>query len=595
MALASPLFSGWRFAFFEPEDISFTFLLMKRLRLQLIIVILALVAIALLLFSQQPSLQAIEVIPEPAEGGVYAEALVGSPSRFNPLLDIYNPVDRDVDQLLFSSLIKFDDRGIAQPDLAESWGISRDGTVYNFALRPDAVWHDGQAFTSEDVIFTIELMRDENFPTPEDVREIWENVEVRQLDEKTVQFRLPEPYAPFLDLLTFGVLPAHLLADLTPQEVIDAPFNLNPIGTGPFKFENLIIEDGQIKGIVLKAFEDFYAERAFLDEFVFRYYPDASSALDAYEAGDVLGIGQVPLEELDRALAIPDLGLYSGRLPELSLVLLNLDNESVPFFQEIEVRRALYTALNRQYMIDTTMDGQAILATGPIYPGTWAYYDGLVPVPFRPEEAINILRNAGYTIPATGGSVREKDGVPLSFELVHPDTEFHSQLAEMIRSSWEGIGVEVALKAVSYDELVDNYLEPRDYEGALVDITNANSPDPDPYPFWHQAQTPDGQNYSNWDDRNASEYLEAARVSVEHGERLRLYQNFQVRFNQELPALLLFYPVYTFGVDTQVQGVRTGPLFDMSDRFSHVTEWYLFVDQTTNNQPSEDTSETTVP
>lgn len=95
---------------------------MKRLRLQLIIVLLALVAIAALLLSQQPALQAVVEAPEPAEGGIYAEALIGQAGRYNPLLDVYNPVDKDVNQLIFSGMIKFDERGIAQPDLAESWG-----------------------------------------------------------------------------------------------------------------------------------------------------------------------------------------------------------------------------------------------------------------------------------------------------------------------------------------------------------------------------------------------------------------------------------------------------------------------------------------
>jgi peptide/nickel transport system substrate-binding protein len=292
-----------------------------------------------------------------------------------------------------------------------------------------------------------------------------------------------------------------------------------------------------------------------------------------------MGISQIPVENLSRALDAPELNLYSSRFPELTLVLFNLTNEDVPFFQDLEVRRALYMGLNRQSMIDRILDGQAIMANGPIFPGTWAYYDGQNPVTYNPEEAIGILRRAGYTIPAEGGNVRAKDGVRLNFELVHPDTESHTQLAEAIQAYWEDLGVQVTLKGVSYANLVDEYLEPRSYQAVLVDYTTASSPDPDPYPFWHQAQTPNGQNYANWDDRSASEYLEQARVAVDPGERERLYKNFQVRFGQELPALPLFYPVFTFAIDNQVQGVKTGPLFEMSDRFAHIMEWYLFIER----------------
>jgi peptide/nickel transport system substrate-binding protein len=118
-------------------------------------------------------------------------------------------------------------------------------------------------------------------------------------------------------------------------------------------------------------------------------------------------------------------------------------------------------------------------------------------------------------------------------------------------------------------------LEPRLYQAALIDLNLTRSPDPDPYPFWHQTQITGGQNYSKWDDFQVSEYLEQGRVVVDIGERTKNYRNFQVRFSQELPALPLFYPVYVYGVDAEVQGVSMGPLFDPSDRFSLINRWFL--------------------
>jgi peptide/nickel transport system substrate-binding protein len=126
-----------------------------------------------------------------------------------------------------------------------------------------------------------------------------------------------------------------------------------------------------------------------------------------------------------------------------------------------------------------------------------------------------------------------------------------------------------------YDKLISEHLETGTYDAALVDINLNRSRDPDPYPFWHQAQSSGGQNYSRWDDRQASEYLETARVSTDPGERTKLYRNFQVRFTTEMPALPLFYPVYSYGVDSQVKNVRMGPLFEPGDRFDTVTTWFL--------------------
>jgi len=549
---------------------------MKRLRWQILIVVIALIVIGVLLLGQQPSvLPGIESVIEPTTGGAYTEALIGSLGRLNPLLDAANPADRAVDRLLYSSLIRFDSRGSAQGDLTESWGISQDGTVYNFSLRNEAVWHDGVPVTSEDVIFTIELMRDENLPLPPDLQEFWSQIEVGALNEKTLQFRLPESFAPFLDHLTFGILPKHLLGNLTAQEIINAPFNLNPVGSGPYQFDALQMENEEIRGVALSAFDDYYEQKPFIEGVFFQYYPDSPSAFAAYQEGEVMGISEITPDVLDSALKETDLNLFTGRRSRLNLVFLNLDIPSLPFLQDPLVRRALLMGINRSWIVDRLLGGQAIIAHGPVFPESWAYYEGIEQLSYESEAAVDLLKGAGYTIPAEGGNVRAKDGVRLAFEMVYPEVDEYKQIAESIQKDWQKLGVQVDLKPVSYDELINDYLEPRTYQAALVELNLDRSPDPDPYPFWHQAQITGGQNYSGWDDRQASEYLEQARVLVSPADRTKRYRNFQVRFASEMPALPLFYPVYSFGIDRQVQGVSMGPLYEPSDRLNTITSWYL--------------------
>ncbi|NOY98315.1 MAG: peptide ABC transporter substrate-binding protein [Chloroflexi bacterium] len=557
---------------------------MKKLRWQILVVVLTLVLVAILLLSQQPVLQPIS--PQPTSGGVYTEGLVGSMSRFNPLLDWNNSADRDVDRLLFSGLIRFDARGLPRPDLAESWGTSQDGMIYNFSIRPNAVWHDGTPVTSDDVIFTLDLIKGDASFYPQDIKELWAEVEIKRLDEKTLQFRLPEPFVPFLDYLTFGVLPKHLLESIPAAQLVDAEFNLKPVGSGPYQFDHLIVDNGQITGVVLTIFEDYYGQKPFIQQVVFRYYPSASAALDAYQQGEVLGISQVTTDILQDALNEPNLGLYTSRSPELSLILLNLDNGEVPFFQELPVRRALMLGLNRQRMINEILHGQAIPADGPILPGSWAYYDGIEHISYDPDAAVALLKAEGYTIPAEGGDVRAKDGTLLAFTLLHPDDTLHTALAEFAQRDWAKIGVQVTLQAVPYDQLLFENLTPRQYQAALVDLNLTRTPDPDPYPFWHQAESVGGQNYSQWDNRPASEYLEQARVTADLDERTRLYRNFQVVFAKDLPALTLYYPTYTFAVDVQVGGVQAAPLYDTSDRLNDIVNWYLVTRRALDQTPT---------
>jgi peptide/nickel transport system substrate-binding protein len=547
---------------------------MRQFRWQLIILGLALIAIAALLLSQQPAAPQAAGL-QPVTGGTYSEALIGSLGRLNPILDVTNQADRDVNRLLFSGLVRFDDRGVAQPDLAESWGISADGKTYNFSLRANAVWHDNAPVTSEDVVFTVDALRSDASPFPADVKEMWKQVQVNVLDAKTLQFRLPEPFAPFLDYLTFGVLPKHLLGGTSVEAMMNAPFNLQPVGSGPFRFKQFQEENGQVKGVVLEAFENYYLGRPYLDEVIFRYYADSAAALAAYRGKEVLGIGQVDEAILKDALAEVDLDLYTGRMPSLTMVLFNLNDPQLPFFQDKNIRRALLMALNRQRMVDVLKNGQAIVADGVVFPGTWAYYENMERVEYNPEQALELIKEAGYTFPAEGDQVRSKEGAAMRFDLVYPESPEFARLAAQIAESWNELGMNVTPKGVPFDQLVSGYLEPHAFQAALVEFSFMRSPDPDPYPFWDQAMISGGQNYAQWDDRAASEYLEKARVTFDYGERARLYRNFQVRFMMELPALPLFYPVYSYGVDGSIQNVRMGPLFDAADRFQNITGWYL--------------------
>ncbi len=559
-------------------------MLMKRLRWQILVVILTLVIVGVLLLTQQP-VGPVQVLPQPATGGVYSEGLVGSLGRLNPMLDWNNPADRDVNRLLFSSLIRFDERGLPQTDLAESWGVNEEGTIYNFTLRSNAVWHDGTPVTSDDVIFTIEMLKSDGSLFPQDIKELWRNVQVTRLNDTNLKFTIPEPFAPFLDYLTFGVLPQHILGGVPPEGLVTAEFNIAPVGSGPYRFDHLILSQGQITGLVLTSFDRYYGKQPFIPQVVFRYFPSSAAALDAYEQGEVLGLSRITKDVLSEALAQPNLSVYTSRMPQVSMVLLNLNNPEVPFLQEQEVRRALLLGLDRQRMISNLLQGQAIVADGPIFPGSWAYYNGIEHLEYDPDQAITLLKSNGYVIPPDGGTVRAKESRALIFTMLHPDDALHTQLAQTIQTSWAQIGVQVNLQAVPYDRMAFDYLGPRAYQAALVDLNLARTPDPDPYPFWHQAEATGGQNYSQWDNRTASEYLEQARVNTDFGVRTRLYRNFQVVFAKELPALPLYYPVYSFGVDAQVLGVQMPPLYDISDRFSLITNWYLLTRRTLETTP----------
>ncbi|MCK5635342.1 MAG: hypothetical protein KAI06_09655, partial [Anaerolineales bacterium] len=332
---------------------------------------------------------------QPVVGGVYSEALVGQIIRPNPILDSFNQADRDIDRLIYHGLLHFDSRGIPLPDLAESWAISADATLYTFTLREDAIWHDGEPVASDDIVYTYSKLQDDDYPGPEDIHELWTQVNIIRLDDRRVQFQLPEPFAPFLDYLTTGLLPDHLLRGVSAGELINHPFNLDPVGTGPFRLDQYILEDDIIVGVSLVAFDEFYGQRPFLERVEFRFFENEQDALKAYHNGEVMGIGNIGESILEEALSLPSMNVHSARLPRIGLIFLNLQNAEKEFLSEKKIRRALALSINRQWIIDQVFQGQAVQPVGPIMPGTWAYAESIKAIPFNPDEAAQILEREG--------------------------------------------------------------------------------------------------------------------------------------------------------------------------------------------------------
>jgi peptide/nickel transport system substrate-binding protein len=534
---------------------------------------------------------------EPAPGGTYVEGVVGSPQFVNPLLCQYNEADRDLCALIFSGLIQFDEHGNPQPDLAERWDISPDGLIYTFHLRANARWHDDQPVTADDVVFTIQLLQDPNYPGSPDLAALWRTVQVVAVNSLTVQMTLQEPLAPFLQYATIGILPKHLLENMAAANLADASFNRNPIGTGPFQVETFgQAEAGQPQHVLLAAYPGYYGRQPFLAKIDLRFYPDFPSMLAAYRAGEIQGLSQVPIADLPDVRTAPTLNLYNARLDAYTMIFLNQgDDTPVTFFQDQRVRQALLLGLDRQRLIDEVLHGQGLIANSPIVPGNWAYASDLPTVTPDLSRARQLLNQAGWRFPSasqpaavddsglpiaptpasnqpTEPPVRVKDGIPISFTLYTNSDPTHVALAEAIARQWLDIGVKATVVPVQAG-LVSNYLAPRTYQAALVDVQLPN--DPDPYPFWHETQANAGQNYSQYRDRDLSEVLEQARRTNDLPTRIDLYHKFQQMFSDQVPGLLLYYPIYTYAVSDKVSKVQIGSIAYPSDRFRTISDWYV--------------------
>lgn len=538
---------------------------MRHIRWQMLIAVIGIAFLSVMLGSLALTTTSIE---RPDFGGTYIEGLAGRPNAVNPIYSQYNDVDRDIAALVFNGLTRANESGVIQPDLATRWAISPDGLVYTFTLRSNVFWHDGVPFEADDVLFTLRAIQDPASKAPPDLAAFWRTVTITAPTSTTVRFQLTQPYAPFLDYTTIGILPFHLLKDIPPNELPQNPFNRKPVGTGPF-----IVSEMTLSQALLEVNPRYYGTRPFLSRILLKFYPDYESIFAAYTRGEVEGIARILPAYLPKARALNTLTMYNTRLAGYSLIYLNLNK---PIFQDKAVRQALLYAIDRQRLINDLLQGQGLLATSPIEPGTWAYDDALPQYPFDPEKAKALLDAAGWK--DSGEGVRRKGTDALTFTLITNDDPTRVAIANEIVKAWQAIGVQANVQSVPTALLVPNVLRPRQFEAVLYEW-RALSNDPDQYENWHESQIPGatsaGQNYGGLKDRDMSEALEAARKTTDQAKRAELYKKFQERFVDLAPALLLYYPVYTYAVDARVRGIQLAPMLAPSDRFRSLAQWYL--------------------
>lgn len=518
----------------------------------------------------------------PASGGLFVEGVVGLPQYLNPLLSDPYPIDRELVSLLFDGLTRYDETGQLVPALAQEWVVSEDNMTVRFVLKAGLTWHDGQPVTAEDVVFTYRLLQDENFPGSPALKTLWQTVTINPIDDLTVEFVLSEPYSPFLEATTRGILPAHLLAGVSAATLPDHPFNTTPVGTGPFMVNSG--EDWRRNGrLRLSPNPLNWPQGTQLNGLEFRFYPDEPSLLAAFQAGEIQAINQVPPSLLPQVAQIPEGRLFSAVSARYTSLLFNLSDTAVTHSKE--VRQALAYALDRELLVDQVLNGQGVPLEGPYLPTSWASHaDLFTAYTHQPTTAADLLNAAGWTLP-DGATVRQKDGLPLSLRLLVLDAPTSRALAQTLAGQWAAVGIDTQLTLTTTVSARQQLLAERAFDVALVDITPPA--DPDLYDFWSQEAIIRGQNYAAWNNRRASEALEDARQVWGINERRPFYETFLRLYNDDLPALTLYQHVYTYALHQSVNLAEIGRIVTPRDRYNTFANWFLLYRDVTIACPVE--------
>lgn len=418
---------------------------------------------------------------------------------------------------VFSGLLFIDIDLRLAPDLAESWEISPDGTVYTFHIRPDAKFHNGRSVTAADFVYSINRAANPLTASPTadtylgdivGVRDVLDGKAdsvsgVQAIDDKTLKITIDAPKAYFLAKLTY---PTAYVVD--PEQVESDPnWTDAPNGTGPF-----ILKEYKVgERIILDRFADFYLEPAKLDRVHMNLAGGQAMAMYENDEIDITGVGLFDLERL-RDPNEPLSAELKVAPPGFSVTYLGL-NPKEPPFDDIKFRQALNYAIDKELIAEEVLAGLRVPAYGILPPGFPGYNPNLVGLRFNPELAQELLAESAYadpdtrpriviTVPGTGGQI----GLDL----------------EVILEMWrQTLGVEVEIQQVEWATFLQD-LNRRKFQAFGGLAWQADYPDPQDFLdiLFHSESEINHGGYSN---PEVDALLEAARVEIDPGKRIRLY------------------------------------------------------------------------
>lgn len=502
----------------------------------------------------------------PQAGGEVVEALVGTPQYINPTLLGTNDVDRDLTRLLFAGLFKRNERQAIVPDLAESVDISQDKKIYTVKLRQGLRWSDGEPLNIEDVLLTFTLIQDQLYKSP--LRSQFRNVKVERVDDRTVRFTLNQASATFLSSLTVGIVPAHIWGDVPPSSFALVEYNVKPVGAGPFTFESLKRDasTGSIKEYRLIRNEQYHGHEPYLDRLTLKIFPEMISAVDALQSKRVESISVVPTDVRGVLKQVQSRDL---QLPRYTALFFNGRRN---LLKSIEVRRALAQATPRSDIVTDVLHGAATVVDGPFASALPGHAGQLQPE-YDLTAANSTLEAAGWTKPE-GSSIRKKGNDELALTITVVDQPEDLAVAELIKRQWESIGVKVFVKPVDATLMAKDIIKPRDYDALLYGEILPG--DGDLYPFWHSSQDRDpGLNLTTFFNKDSDKLLEELRTTADPAVVAEKRIAFQRLLAEQLPAIFLYSPYYTYGLAKRVHGFDVQYVTSPADRFANVERWYV--------------------
>ncbi|MBI2013494.1 MAG: hypothetical protein HYS87_01570 [Candidatus Colwellbacteria bacterium] len=476
-----------------------------------------------------------ELLPE--RGGRFVEGVVGQPVFINPIIPT-SRVDRDIAELVFSSA----------KDLADSIKMEEDGKVWTLRLKEGVLWHDGARVTSDDILFSLEVLQDVEARSPYFAS--FQGVAAERISELEIKFALQSPYVFFGEenLKLLGVIPKHIFGDIPVQNYKLSALGLRPVGSGPYKVAGLQQDSrGVISQMELVA-HDKGVEAPNITNFVFKFFKSDEELVQNYNRGAIDGFGLSIAHGQDLSEG-GDIKIRRVVEPIRSLrhyaIFINNSLE-IDALEDGDVRRALSSTVDRDRIIKEVFGGEA----APIYgPTTFVASD-------TEEVDLSVLEG-------------------LEFNITVPDEDFLVKTVEIIEENWEAYGAQVNLLVLPLKDIQEVTLKTTNYE--MLVFGNAVGESYDLFAFWHSLKRfyPD-QNLSQYQSKKIDELLELYRSEPDKEARHEMLSEIGDQIAADYPAIFLYVPNYMYVHAPRLKGFDSNfTINSPPDRFGAVGEWYV--------------------
>jgi peptide/nickel transport system substrate-binding protein len=507
--------------------------------------------------------------PVPVRGGELIIP-IPVPDTLNPLLtrsrDMINFFG-----LIYEGLFEYDQNMKPRPCLVESWEVEEEGRLWRFHLRKGVKFHDGSLLTGEDVVFSFIVLQQGNldsfFQKGLASNDNIQKIEVDLFDVHTVNVYLETPINNMPDIMTFPILPKKIYqSDVYMMERKD-DMNFIPIGTGPYRVSEMLLEDGQIK---LERNNDWWGKRPYIYSILARVCQDEMQIKQAFRSGEV------DLIDITSAVTDPyslddDTKNYRYLTRSYECLAFNLEH---PILGDIAVRKAIAYALNRKDIIFKVYLNNAEATDVPIPSDSWLYDGASRIYDFEREKAIKLLDEAGW-IDLNDDGIRDKiidsDTVELKFTiLTNEDNSMRKDVAELIAQQLRQVGIAVQSMTVPWEEF-ETILLDGDFDAVLTGYYLDMFPD---FQFmFHSKAIGNGlNNFIRYRDEELDRLIDEAAVLYDHDRLAESYSRIQRRLVDQLPLISLYFQTASLLTNNRVHGVEAPRELNI---FRNIEEWYL--------------------